>query len=151
MKKMKVVRLLNYMPYTKQEAKHVLVREFGWKDYGNKHFESRFTKFHQGYYLPTRFGYDKRKAHLSSLIVSGQLTREEALSEMEKELYPANELREDRLFIMKKLGLTEKEFDELLQINDKTVVDDYPSYDIIIKCGSSFKAVIRKILKEVQL
>lgn len=149
-KKMRVIQLLNYMPYIKEEAKHVLVREFGWADYGNKHFESRFTKFHQGYYLPARFGYDKRKAHLSSLIVSGQLTREEALNEMEKELYPADELREDRLFIMKKLGLTEKEFDEILQIDNKTIIDDYPSYDAIIKCGSYFKNMIRKVLKKTQ-
>jgi hypothetical protein len=125
-KKIKVIRPLNYIPYNKSEAIEELKKELGWRYYGGKHHESRFTRFFQSYYLPARFGYDKRKAHLSSLIVSGQISRGEALGELKKELYPENELREDREFIVKKLGLTEKEFEDMLSAPKRTF-KDYPS------------------------
>lgn len=111
----KFFRPLNYMPYDKQAAKEQLMAEYGWKDYGGKHYESRFTKFFQGHYLIERYGYDKRRAHLASVIVSGQMTRDEALAELEKPAYPANQLPEDIEFIRKKLGLSQAEFDAIMQ------------------------------------
>lgn len=125
-RRMRVVRMLNYLHYNREEAKQLLIDKLGWKDYGAKHYESRFTKFFQGYFLPTRFGYDKRRAHLSSLVVSGQISRSDALAEMEESKYPDAEQREDRAYIIKKLGLSEEEFERLLNMPHKTF-RDYPS------------------------
>ena len=119
---------LNLMPYNSIEAKKELAERIGWRDYGKKHYESRFTKFFQGYYLPTKFGYDKRRAHLSSLVASGTLTRDEALAELEKPLYPPEELREDKAFILKKLGLTPEEWERLMALPNKSYAD-YPNYE----------------------
>jgi len=121
-KKMHVFMPLNLIPYKKKDAMKEIEDRYGWVYYGAKHWESRFTKFFQGYYLPTRFGYDKRKAHLSSLIVAGEITRDQALKEMEKPIYPANELDEDRNYIIKKLGLGEGEFEKLLHVSDSSQV-----------------------------
>ena len=79
MKGVRVVKPLNYVPYIKEEAMQELVDRFGWQRYAHKHYESRFTRFYEGYWLPTKFGYDKRRAHFSSLILTGQMTRDEAL------------------------------------------------------------------------
>jgi len=111
---MTTVNLLNYMPYVKADAKRAITEELGWRDYGGKHYESVFTRYYQGSYLPKRFGWDKRKGHLSSLIVSGQITREEALAELERSDYPEDLERQDHEFIAKKLGLTTEEFDALI-------------------------------------
>ena len=78
--RMKVHRPLEWIDYNKEEAKHILKTELGWRDYGGKHYESVFTKFFQAHVLPTKFGYDKRLAHYSSLIVSGQMTKDEGQS-----------------------------------------------------------------------
>ena len=113
-KKMSVMRPLDLMPYDKGDALQRLVDEVGYKPYGRKHGESRFTKFFQNYYLPTKFGYDKRKPHLSSLILSGQMTRDEALAELEKPLYESAELAEDMEYIAKKLRLSADELSHLV-------------------------------------
>lgn len=119
----KFFRPLNYMEYNKQAAKDLLIKDYGWKDYGGKHYESRFTKFFQGHYLIERYGYDKRRAHLASVVVSGQMTRDEALMELEKPAYPANQLPEDIEFIRKKLSLTEAEFDEIMHTELRQATD----------------------------
>lgn len=126
LRRIKIVKFLNYIDYDKKEAMKILERDLGWTYYGGKHYESRFTKFFQSYFLTTRFGYDKRKAHLSSLILSDQMTREEALRELEKPLYTENELKEDKEFIRKKLDLSAEEFERILQLPVKTY-RDYPS------------------------
>jgi N-acetyl sugar amidotransferase len=107
-------RPLEYVEYDKQKAKKFLESDLGWRDYGGKHYESVFTKFYQAHYLPTKFGYDKRLAHLSSLIVSGQITKQEARQEMQKPLYDPAELEEDRIYWVKKLGLTMDEYDRVM-------------------------------------
>ena len=122
----KLVKFLDFIEYDKKAAMKILETELGWKYYGGKHYESRFTKFFQSYFLPTRFGYDKRKAHLSSLILTGQLTREEALKELEKPLYDQRELADDKEFILKKLEISPAEFEEMLNMPKKTY-KDYPS------------------------
>jgi hypothetical protein len=121
-----VLRPLDYLPYDKAEAIKELEQRYGWRYYGAKRYESVWTKFFQGYYLPTRFGYDKRLAHLSSLVVAGQLSREAALAELARDHYPADELRRDRTFVIKKLGLSEAEFDQLLQAPRRSH-GEYPS------------------------
>ena len=99
-----VHRFLYYVPYDKEQIKIFIERELGWKDYGGKHFESRFTKFFQSYYLVEKFGYDKRKAHLSNLIVSGQMSRDEALAELKNPPYIEADIRNDIDFVLSKLN-----------------------------------------------
>lgn len=115
-KRMKVLYPLNYMPYSKDKALQELREKLGYKEYARKHGESLFTKFFQNYWLPMKFGYDKRKPHLSSLIVSGQLTKEEALTELSKPLYDEKELKTDKEYIAKKLGVSQEEFEQILQM-----------------------------------
>lgn len=109
------ISILNYVPYNKQEVKELITRELGWRDYGGKHYESIFTKFYQAYILPEKFKIDKRKAHLSTLICSGQMTRGEALKEMEQPLYPEADLKQDKEYVLKKLGLDEAAFTAIMQ------------------------------------
>ena len=104
------IPLLNYLDYNKKQVKNIIARELGWKDYGGKHYESVFTRFYQGYILPEKFKVDKRKAHLSNLIFSGQLTKEEAFLELEKPVYPEEQLEIDKTFVLKKLGFSKEEF-----------------------------------------
>lgn len=107
---------LNYMDYHKENAKKLLIEKFQWKDYGGKHHENIYTRFYQSYILPQKFNLDKRKAHLSSLICAGQLSRDEALEIIKKPLYANGELlQSDRSFFIKKLGLTESEFNVYIQ------------------------------------
>jgi len=113
------VPLLNYVPYIKSEVKEFIKKELDWQDYGGKHHESIFTRFYQDYVLPKKFNIDKRKAHWSALICSGQATRQEALEDLQKEPYPIEDQLADRLYVQKKLGFTEKEFDDIL--NSKPV------------------------------
>lgn len=112
--KMKTVRPLNYMPYQKQEALKLLKEKIGYKEYGRKHGESVFTKFFQNYYLPQKFGYDKRRPHLASMILSGQISREEALQELEKPFYDAIELKDDLSYIAKKLQIQKSELTAMI-------------------------------------
>lgn len=100
------VNLLDYAPYTKTGAIDFLTRTFGWEYYGGKHFESRFTKWFQSVYLPQRFGYDKRRYHLSCLVMNGEMTREQALAELENPAYPVPEMKEDEAYILKKLDIS---------------------------------------------
>ena len=108
------VYLLNYIPYIKKEVKEILKKELNWIDYGGKHYESVFTRFYQGYILPVKFGIHKRKAHLSTLICSKQITRAEALKELQINDYSPEMAGQDKEYVIKKLGLTEKEFDDIM-------------------------------------
>ncbi|MFN1835368.1 N-acetyl sugar amidotransferase [Balneola sp. MJW-20] len=109
-KGLRSVRILDYMEYNKKQAKSEIQEKLGWKDYGGKHFESVFTRFYQGYILPVKFGIDKRKAHLSTLIFDGQLTKEYALEQLQLPIYDPDLMREDYEFVRKKLGFSEEEF-----------------------------------------
>jgi N-acetyl sugar amidotransferase len=104
-----VVKPLNFIPYYKEEALSLLEKEYGWKPYPQKHFESRFTRFFEGYWLPERFGFDPRRVMFSSLILTGQMTREEALLKLETQAYNTETIEEDFNFIATKLGLTPEE------------------------------------------
>jgi N-acetyl sugar amidotransferase len=148
LKKIQSIRFLNLIDYNKQDAMDLLQKEYGWRYYGGKHYESRFTKFFQSYYLPTRFGFDKRKAHLSSLIVSGQITREEALVELAKPLYTEFELEGDKEYIRKKLDLTEEEFETILTQPLKTY-KDYPSNELNYKIVRSIYIFAKDLRKRV--
>ncbi|MBS4044365.1 MAG: N-acetyl sugar amidotransferase [Chitinophagaceae bacterium] len=108
------INLLNYLPYNKQLVKKIITEELGWRDYGGKHYESIFTRFYQGYILPLKFGIDKRKAHLSNLIFSGQITKQEALIELQKPVIEEQQLHNDYEFVLKKFGLSQLEFEKIL-------------------------------------
>ncbi len=123
LKGIQCVSILNYIPYVKEDAIKILSRELDWKDYGYKHGESIFTRFYQGYILPTKFNIDKRKMHLSNLIHSGQLTRETALKEMQKSPYSPADLKKDKEYFLKKLGLTEDEFERIMKLPVKSHLD----------------------------
>lgn len=118
--KLKIINMLNYMPFKKSEAMKLLEEKLDWEYYGGKHFESRFTKFFQTYYLPKKFGVDKRRSHLSSLILNGEITRDEALQEIEKPLYDENTIEADIKYIAKKLGISKDEFIEILETPPKS-------------------------------
>lgn len=105
-RRVQVVRPLNYMPYSKELAINTLRDEYGWRAYPQKHFESRFTKFFEGYWLPTRFGYDTRKVQFSSLILTGQMTREEALEKLKVPAYDLDTIDDEFAYIAKKLGIS---------------------------------------------
>lgn len=125
-RKIKFVKVLNYAPYNKNEAMELFRREFDWVPYAGKHYESIFTKFYQAYILPQKFGYDKRRPHLSSLILSGQMTRDEALKELEMPLYQVEELVRDKEYVLKKFGLSEVEFDQIMSEKPRSY-KEYPS------------------------
>ncbi|MCZ8167494.1 N-acetyl sugar amidotransferase [Silanimonas sp.] len=122
-KGVQVVKPLNYVPYIKEQAMQELVDRFGWQRYAHKHYESRFTRFYEGYWLPTKFGYDKRRAHFSSLILTGQMTREEALAKIAKPAYDEETLAQDFEYIATKLGLTVAELRALHGGPNKTYRD----------------------------
>ncbi|NLK37503.1 MAG: N-acetyl sugar amidotransferase [Epulopiscium sp.] len=130
-KGMTIVQPLNLIPYVKEDAVKELNERFGWEKYPNKHFENVFTRFYEGYWLPRKFGYDKRRAHLSSLIVTGQLTREEALEILKEPPYPVEEAMQDMDFIARKLGITKAEFEKLMNAENKTFKDYNSSLTLI--------------------
>jgi len=145
-KKLKIIRPLDMMEYNKDEAKKIIMEKINWKDYGAKHHESRFTKFFQAHWLPSKFGFDKRRAHLSSLIVAGQTTRKEALKELKKPLYDENELKEDIEFLAKKMGLSIEEFKNIMKMPNKTF-RDYPSDYEFEQKMRKFYAFFKKLRK----
>jgi N-acetyl sugar amidotransferase len=118
-KNIKSVQLLNYIEYNKADIKRIITEKLGWRDYGGKHHESVFTRFYQGYILPEKFSIDKRKAHLSTLIFAGQITKEEALKELEQPTYDLKLQQQDKEYIAKKLGFTNEEFEEILRLPNR--------------------------------
>jgi N-acetyl sugar amidotransferase len=120
------IQLLNNVNYKKKKAMEVLHSEFDWEYYGGKHYESIFTKFYQAYILPIKFKIDKRKVHLSALIRNEEITREKALKKLEDLFYDGRELRRDKEFVLKKLGFTSQEFDEIMAM-PPVPHENYPS------------------------
>ena len=106
---------LNKINFKKTEAMEKLKDVFDWEYYGGKHYESVFTKFYQAHVLPTKFGVDKRRVHFSGLLRNGEMTKEEALSQLDQPLYKEEELIRDKEFVLKKLGFTNSEFDLIMQ------------------------------------
>lgn len=148
-KGIKVVKPLNCIPFIKEEAMQELVDKFGWQKYAHKHYESRFTRFYEGYWLPTKFGFDKRRAHFSSLVLTGQLSRQEALEKISKKAYDEETVAQDFEYIATKLGLTVAELKEIMAGENKSY-RDYKSSMPMIELGTKVlralgiqKAIIR--------
>ena len=129
------------MPYHKEQAIEELVGIYGWQRYAHKHYESRFTRFYEGYWLPSKFGYDKRRAHFSSLILTEQMSREEALEKIAIPAYTPEQIAEDFEYIATKLGLTVEELQALHDGPNKTHFD-YKNNTALIDLGTT---VMRKL------
>ena len=134
-KRLQVFKPLDLLPYTKQLAIDTLTGEYGWKAYPQKHFESRFTKFYEGYWLPTRFGYDTRRVQFSSLILTGQMTREEALEKLEKPPYDPQTIDNDFEYIASKLRIPVEELRHYHEMPRKTY-KDYRNQEWIFELGA---------------
>jgi N-acetyl sugar amidotransferase len=122
-KNIRVVKPLNYFRYIKEEAMQELADRFGWQKYAHKHYESRFTRFYEGYWLPKKFGFDKRRAHFSSLILTGQMSRDEALQKIAQPAYDEETVAQDFEYVATKLDLTTVELQALLDGPNKSYRD----------------------------
>lgn len=134
---MKVFHPLNHVVYKKYEAEKLLNEKFGWEPFQHKHHESRFTRFIEDYWLPKKFGFDKRKAHLSSLILTGQMTREEALLRIQKPELDELTIANEKKYIADKLGFSEQEFEDIFNGENKTY-KNYKSKRKLIGLGIQF-------------
>lgn len=143
--RMRFVAPLNYMDYDKEKAKLILAEELDWKDYSGKHGESRFTRFHQNYFLPQKFGYDKRKAHLASLILSGQMTRDQAMEELSSPPASEEEVRQDVNFVRKKLNFSTEEFDRIMAEPPGSHDDYASSYRTYAKMVPTVKKFLKML------
>ena len=128
---MKVHHPLNLVPYIKKDAEDELERRFDWRRFQHKHHESRFTRFYEDYWLPRRFGYEKRRAHFSSLIMTGQLTREQALDRISRPEMDEHFLKQEFEFVAHKVGLTVEELQQLFCIPKRTFRDFKNKRDLI--------------------
>lgn len=135
LKGIRVVTPLNYIPYRKAEAMALLSEKFGWQSYPQKHFESRFTKFYEGYWLYKKFGYDTRKVQYSSLILTGQMTREEALERLAKPPYDEETIRQEFEYVATKLGISVEELQSYMDAPNKSY-RDYRSQEAIYLLGA---------------
>jgi N-acetyl sugar amidotransferase len=133
-RKVKVVKPLNLLPYTKAAAAELLETQYGWKLYPQKHFESRFTRFFEGYWLPERFGFDPRRVQFSSLILTGQMSREQALRELEKPSYDPETIAHDFTYVATKLGISDDELRSYFEM-PKTYYWDYRNQQSILSLG----------------
>jgi N-acetyl sugar amidotransferase len=141
-KGIKVVRPLNSIPYIKQDAIELLVDKFGWQPYPQKHFESRFTRFYEGYWLPKKFGYDTRRVQFSSLIVTGQMTRDEALAKLEQSPYDEASIHRDFEYVANKLGITVAQLQGYMDAPNRSY-HDYRSQEHIYSLGSWMMKALR--------
>jgi N-acetyl sugar amidotransferase len=135
-KGLKVVKPLNAIPYIKETAMQELIDKFGWQRYAHKHYESRFTRFYEGYWLPRKFGYDKRRAHFSSLILTQQMTRDDALAKIAKPAYAEADVAEDFEYVANKLGLTVEDLRALMNGENRSF-RDYKSSIGLINLGTA--------------
>jgi N-acetyl sugar amidotransferase len=127
----RTISILNYVDYDKAAAMAVLRQELGWREYGGKHHESIYTRFFQGYILPRKFGIDKRYGHLSDMVNARQITREQALIEITAPPYPVADQARDLEYVVRKLGLTETEFDEIMRLPIRSFRDYRNSYSTV--------------------
>lgn len=141
--RMETIKPLNFINYNKSSAISELQEKVGYRPYKRKHGESVFTKFFQNYYLPKKHGLDKRLPHLSSLVVSGQISRDEAMSAMSEELYSDAELKIDLNFVAKKLGIPQEQFEDVVFQTSSVKYEELPNW----KAKINFLRAIYQYLK----
>tara|TARA_X000000368_G_scaffold397909_1_gene367478 strand:+ start:4132 stop:5229 length:1098 start_codon:yes stop_codon:yes gene_type:complete len=143
-KRIKSISFINYIQFDKKKAMKIIENELGWKYYGGKHYESIYTRFYQSYILTKKFNIDKRKAHLTCLIIStGEISRDEALEELRKPAADLDLIRTDKEFVLKKLNLSNAEFEDIMNLPVKSIYD-YPNNH---KLEMSFRKYINKLRK----
>ncbi len=140
-RRIRVVSILNYVDYNKHQAMELLRNELGWKDYGGKHHESIYTRFYQGYILPRKFGVDKRYGHLSDLINAGQISRTQALAEMQRPPYEDALQQEDLIYAAKKLRLSPQQFEEIMH----TPVKSFRDYRNLYKLVQALRNTVNRL------
>jgi N-acetyl sugar amidotransferase len=138
---MTVVKPLNNVPYLKHEAEKLLNEKFGWEKFQHKHHESRFTRFYEDYWLPRKFGFEKRRAHFSSLILTGQMTREEALKRISQPELDEQTLKNEFEYVAHKLDLTVNELQQIFEGENKTF-KDYKNKRHIIGLGTKILTIL---------
>ena len=150
-RRVKLFSILNYVNYNKKDAMALLKKDLGWKDYGGKHYESIYTRFFQAYILPVKFGFDKRKAHLSVLVCTGQITRENALKNLKCPPDRAERVAEDKTYVIKKLGLSVDQFENIMSLETRHY-SDYPnnSHFFLIH-NNRFLFSLLKLLKRLHI
>jgi len=139
--RLSIVKPLNLINYKQSNAIKILSEQYDWTYYGGKHYESRFTKFFQSWYLPSKHGYDKRRAHFSSLILSGDMTRSEALKLLSKPSYDAKELNNDKEYIANKLNISLDEFNLILDYPVKKH-EDFKTSKRFLRLSKSLKRIL---------
>lgn len=144
---MEIFKPLNLVPYIKKDAEKLLAEKFGWEPFQHKHHESRFTRFYEDYWLPRKFGFQKRKAHFSSLILTGQMTREEALERISKPELSEEFLRKEFEYVANKLDMTKEELQKIFEGENKTY-RNYKNKIGVIKLGAQ---VLQKLGLEKRL
>ena len=142
LRKIKLVPILDYVDYRKEAAMETIQQELGWVYYGGKHYESIYTRFYQSFVLPRKFDIDKRRAHYSNLVMSGQIGRVRALEMISEPIYPERGLNDDRVYVVKKFGLTDCEFDAILALPTKTF-QDYPNSYVRLERAKAVLARLR--------
>ena len=148
-KGIKVIKPLDFVPYEKEKAMEFLEKEFAWQRYPQKHYESRFTRFYEGYWMPAKFGYDIRRAHYSSLILTNQMKRDEALAKVAVKSIDDETAKADFEYVATKLGFTVEEFQRLMDGKNKSY-RDYKNNMFFIDLGirvMRFLGLERKIIK----
>lgn len=133
---MKIIKPLNLVPYIKADAEAELAELFGWRPFQHKHHESRFTRFYEDYWMPHKFGYHKRRAHFSSLIMTGQMTRDEALERISKPELSEEMLKQEFDYVAARLGITSLELQEIFEGENKTY-KDYKNKRWLIGIGAN--------------
>lgn len=149
--KIKLISTLDYVIYNREQAKQIITKELGWKDYGRKHGESTYTRIFQEYILPVKFGIDKRRAHFSSLIAAGQMTRIEAMENLSVPLYnDKQKIKRDIDILCNKFEITTEEFNRIMALPVKSI-NDYPNENKAIRYKlymffCKLKAMVKKII-----
>jgi N-acetyl sugar amidotransferase len=144
---MQVFKPLNLLPFIKSDAESFLKKKYGWEPFQHKHHESRFTRFYEDFWLPRKFGYQKRRAHFSSLILTGQMTRKDALERISKPELSEEFLNKEFEYIADKLDLTKDELQFIFNSENKTF-RDYKTKIKLIMFGSK---VMQKLGLEKRL
>jgi len=134
---MQVFKPLNLLPYLKTDAEKLLMDKFGWEPFQHKHHESRFTRFYEDFWLPRKFGFEKRRAHFSSLILTGQMSRDEALDRISKPELSEEFLQKEFDYVADKLDLSREELQSIFRGNNKTF-NEYKNKIKLIRFGAYF-------------
>jgi N-acetyl sugar amidotransferase len=143
-KRIRLIKVLNYVPYNKKTVMEMLENDLGWEYYGGKHHESIYTKFFQSYILPHKFKIDKRITEFSALVRSGQMDREEAIEEIKKPTFDKAFFEQDLSYICKKFGINKDEFNQILNAPPKNF-HDYKTYYPYKKYGRFLKVLFDKV------